>query len=198
MILLLALTFGLLASLTRAWVGGRRLTPPDLRLTWLTLVAFVPQWFVFYLPATRELLADQLVVVGLVSSQALLLVFVWFNRRQPGFWVLGLGLALNLLVIVLNGGLMPISPEMAARLMPAAPLDPWQVGSRLGVTKDIILPVPETRLWWLSDRFLLSAWSYRVAFSPGDVFIAGGAFWLLWTLGGAKQAAKQEIIQEAI
>jgi hypothetical protein len=179
-ILLLAVVAGLLAGQVRAWRGRRRLMPPSLRLVWLVLLAFSPQWFAFYLPATRRLIPDGLAAVALVSSQALLLVFAWFNRDRPGFWALGLGLALNLLVIALNGGLMPISPETVARLAPKALPEAWQVGSRLGISKDVILPVAATRLWWLSDRFLLPAWfPYRVAFSLGDVFIASGAFWLL-------------------
>ena len=184
MILLLAIAAGLLAGLARAWHGGRRLMSPDLRLVWLVPVAFVPQCLAFYLPATRKLISDDLAAAILVSSQALLLVFAWFNRGQAGFWALGLGLALNLLVIVLNGGLMPISPETLSRLVPDAPPGAWQVGRRLGSGKDVVLPIVVTRLWCLGDRFLLPTWfPYRTAFSLGDVFIAGGAFWFLWMLG---------------
>ena len=64
------------------------------------------------------MISEDLAAAILVSSQVLLLVFAWFNRDQPGLWALDLGLALNLLVIVLNGGLMPISPETVARLAP--------------------------------------------------------------------------------
>ena len=183
MILLLAVVAGLLAGLARAWQGGRRLASPNLCLVWLVPLAFLPQWLAFYLPATCKLIPDYLAATVLVGSQALLLVFAWLNRSQPGFWALGLGLALNLLVIALNGGLMPISPETVARLVPDAPPDAWQIGQRLGSGKDVILPIAATRLWWLGDRFLLPAWfPYQVAFSLGDAFIAGGAFWLLWML----------------
>jgi hypothetical protein len=184
-ILLLAVAAGLLAGGVRARVGGRRLTSPHLRLAWMVPLAFLPQWLAFRLPATRELISDDLAAVALVSSQVLLLVFAWFNRAQPGIWTLGLGLALNLLVIVLNGGLMPISPRTVAYLVPEAPPNAWQIGGRLGTGKDVVLPIAATRLWWLSDWFRLpSRIPYRVAFSLGDVFVAVGAFRLLWTMGG--------------
>ncbi len=183
MVLLVAVVAGLLAGLARARYGRRPLQVPDLRLVWLALVAFVPQLVAFYLPASSRLPADSLAALALVGSQVALLIFAWLNRKQPGFWALALGLALNLLVIGLNGGLMPISPETASQLMPDASPDMWQAGHRLG--KDIVLPAAATRLEWLADRFLLPSWlPYRVAFSLGDVFIALGAFWLLWAMGG--------------
>jgi hypothetical protein len=183
MILLVAVVAGLLAGLARARHGRRSVRVPDLRLVWLALAAFLPQMVAFYLPGNGRLPADSLAAAALVASQAALLVFAWLNRSRPGFWALGLGLALNLLVIALNGGLMPISPETAGRLMPGAAPGMLQVGHRLG--KDIVLPAAATRLEWLADRFLLPPWlPYRVAFSLGDVLIALGAFWLLWTMGG--------------
>lgn len=191
MILLLAVVAGLLFGLARAWYGGRPLRSPDLRTAWLVPIAFLPQWLAFYLPETRRLVADNLAAASMVSSQALLLVFAWRNRHQPGFWSLGLGLALNLLVITLNGGLMPISPETTTRLFPGISPDTWEVGDRL--RWNVVLPDAETRLWWLSDRLLTPAWfPYRHALSIGDVLIAGGAFWLLWALGGDKATNIQE------
>jgi hypothetical protein len=186
MILLPAIVAGLLAGLARARHRNEHLKSPDLRLIWLVPIAFLPQWLAFNLPVTRRLTTDSLAAAALVSSQALLLVFAWYNRKQPGFWALGVGLALNLTVITLNGGLMPVSPEVVAELLPDTPVDAWQVGERVGWNS--VLPVTDTRLWWLSDHLLLPAWfPLRKALSIGDVLIAAGAFWYLWALGGPEQ-----------
>ena len=186
MILLLgAALAGLAGGIAWAAIGRRPYQLPDLRWAWLVVVAFIPQYIAFVLPSTRASIATSWIPVVLIGSQALLLIFSIVNIRRPGFWLLGLGLALNLLVILLNGGMMPISPETIQHLYPDAPLGAWQVGQRLGVGKDIVIQAAETRLWFLSDHFSLPDWvSYKVAFSLGDVLISAGAFWLLLTFGG--------------
>jgi hypothetical protein len=184
MILLYAIAAGLLAGLARAWITRRGLHFPEIRFFWVAPAAFLPQYLAFQFPATRRILDDDLAALILVGTQLILVGFVWVNRGLPGFWFLGLGLALNLLVIALNGGFMPISPEMVFRLAPEASPGSWQVGERLGSTKDIVLPAAGTHLEWLSDRFLLNWGSTtdRVAFSLGDVMIAFGAFWFFLNL----------------
>ena len=185
MILAAAVAVGLVAGLIRAWIGKRSYRVIDLRFPGLVLIAFIPQWFAFYQSRMGVGFPNEWSPALLVVTQLLLLIFAWFNRKQPGFWILGTGLFLNLLVIGFNGGLMPISPETVRKIYPDAPDSSWQIGRRLGNGKDIVLPVSETRLWFLSDMLLLPDWlHYRVAFSLGDVLIAFGAFWLLWTLGG--------------
>lgn len=185
MILLIALVAGLTAGWLRAWRNKRAFQAIHLRYGWLVILAFIPQLVAFQWKVTSSSFPDAWAPVALVSSQVILLVFVWFNRRDPRVWVLGFGLLLNFLVIVLNGGLMPISPETVQKLIPNAPSGSWHIGEQLGTGKDIVLPSLSTRLWYLSDRFLLPAWlHYQVAFSLGDLFIAIGAFWLLWSLGG--------------
>jgi len=192
MILAAAVLIGLAAGVSRAAFKQRPYRVPNLRLPVLVFAAFLPQFLAFYLSRTDLPnlggFGDAAPII-LVSTQLLLLVFVFYNRKQPGFWLLGLGLALNLMVILLNGGYMPISPETVRKIFPAAPDSAWQIGRRLGNGKDIVLPVEETRLWFLSDRFLFpDDWNLYVAFSFGDILIALGAFWLLWSLGGPSNA----------
>ena len=188
MILLVGVFAGLAAGLLRSWYAGSQYHIPELRLVWMVLLAFVLQWLAFQLPATRRFFPDNVAALALVSSQVLLLIFVWANHKQSAFWVLGLGLILNLAVIAFNGGLMPISPETLTRLVPSVPPKSWVVGSRSTSGKDVILLAADTRLWWLSDRLILPSWiPYMVAFSIGDVFIAMGAFWLFWSFGAASR-----------
>jgi hypothetical protein len=184
LILITALLAGLAAGLLIARWQKSSWTIPRLRASWLVIMAFLPQFFMFYLPATRTLIPDGWVASGLAASQILLLVFCWLNRQIAGVWVLAFGLVLNLLVIATNGGFMPISPQTASHLIPETLLQTLQVGRRFGYGKDILLLPEKTNLVWLSDRYLTPAWVLRpVAFSLGDILISAGAFWILATQG---------------
>jgi len=179
MILLSALALGLLIGLgIRRW-NNQPYPIPELESLWLAMVAFVPQFFLAYLPATHSLLPNWIASALLSMSLLLFLVFVWRNRRLPGMPVLLAGLLLNLIVILANGGWMPISPQTASQLIDKNVLQIISLGSRFG-QKDILLLPQSTNFEFLADRFLLRAWSsYQTAFSAGDVLIAIGAFWLL-------------------
>jgi hypothetical protein len=116
---------------------------------------------------------------------AILVIFVWYNRRLQGFWLLGLGLLLNLAVIAANGGLMPISPE--TRTTVVGEQAGSTAGSRPDGSKGVVLPVEETRLEWLADRHTVPDWlPIQFAYSLGDLFLVAGAFWTLWA-GGAQR-----------
>jgi hypothetical protein len=156
-------------------------TLPKLRLRRLIFLAFIPQTLLFILPATRPSFPVALAALTLVISQIMLLTFAWANRRLSGMWLMGLGLVLNFLVIVANGGLMPISPETVQIIAPQAVPGSWAIGQRLGYTKDIVLPLAQTHLWPLSDCLTLPTWiPYRLAFSIGDILIICGVGWTLW------------------
>jgi hypothetical protein len=192
MILLLAVVIGLIAGLTRAWVKKREYRYDGLRYSWLVLVAFIPQILVFFIPSISRSVSDSLAAVVLVSSQALLLLFAIFNIKLTSFWPIFTGFLANFLVISLNGGLMPISPETIKKMTTTLPNFTFQLGSRLGTGKDIVLNEAATRLAFLSDRFVVDAKIFIVAFSAGDILISLGVIWLLWSLGGPNESKTVE------
>jgi len=187
MILVLAIAAGWLTGLVRSWIVRKPYRVPELSRTWLVLVAVAPQLLIFQIPYTAGWFSDTWASAVLVISQLLLLGFVWFNRDLVGFRILGLGLILNLLVIILNGSLMPLAPETAQALYPEVSPSVWQIGSRPGMSKNILLLYEDTRLAFLSDSILLPAWfPWTRALSPGDLLIVLGVFWLLAVESPAK------------
>jgi hypothetical protein len=186
MILALAVVLGVCASLARHRSRApAQIAAIQLRWAWLALLALVLQWPLLRAPAgpTRALAVQQ--ALFLLSHLALL-IFVWRNRRQPGFLVVGLGVACNLLVILVNGGFMPITPETLARINPGSSPEWWPIGSHYGHSKDIILGQGATRLWFLSDVLVLPPpFPWPTAFSLGDLLIAAGIVLLLQGPGTA-------------
>lgn len=96
--------------------------------------------------------------------------FLWLNRRYRGLWVLAAGAGLNLLVMLGNGGLMPIAPAVLQAL--GGPHS--HAGVALGMSKDRVLGDGAAHLAVLDDRFLGTVAGLHVAGSLGDVIVAVG------------------------
>lgn len=176
MILLLAALAGLLVALLRGGTA-RGLAFLPMRGRAVVLVAFLMQLPLLYFPAAKGSSHLNFERCLLLFSYLLLLGFFWKNRHVSGFRVLGLGLLLNLTVMMANGGFMPIQPGVLESFGHQHMVAKMESGYRVLHSKDILLTREETRLWILSDVFafdppLLSP----TAFSPGDLLIAAGAF----------------------
>jgi hypothetical protein len=197
MVILVAVIIGITAGLIRCGISKTEYRFYQLNAPVLVLIAFVPQFIAFYIPATRILVTDQLASIALVSSQFLLLLFSLLNLKKLSFSPIIVGFLANFIVIVLNGGWMPISPETINRLVPNAPSTLYILGHRLGYGKDVVLKVSQTVLPFLSDRLVTPQWlNYPVAFSLGDVLISVGVIWLLWSLGSPVKQKEMEQFHE--
>lgn len=193
MILLLALIVGYILGVVRAKWTKRPLRLPNIQRVWIVTLALIPQFVAFYLPFAATTISREIASVALVVSQLGLLIFIWLNRHIRAFYVLGLGLGLNLLVILANGGLMPISPDTIVRLAPDIPRETWVIGERLGRTKDVILPTEQMRLPWLADRFVVPSWYPEpTAFSIGDVVLGFGVVLFFWQASGYRSDRQRD------
>lgn len=149
--------------------GGRleRLAELELRARWTLVAALGTQMMIVYVVpgAPHELLE-----AAHVGSYAFAIGFLWANRRVPGLLIIALGGASNLLVIAVNGGVMPAS---SSALRTAGLEDtPGQFASSIAVGNP--------KLAFLGDVFAVPA-SFPVhnVFSVGDIVIVIGAFVLL-------------------
>jgi len=180
MILALAVVVGLIAGLIRYRGGAlERMAAISLRWAWLVLLALALQWPLLRAPAgLREHSSVQQVLF--LISHLLLLAFVGLNWQSTAVRIVGLGVLCNLIVIVANGGLMPITPETLVQINQGSSLAQWPAGAHYGYSKDIILLRQDTALWLLSDILVLPPpFPWPTAFSLGDLIISGGLILLL-------------------
>ena len=158
-------------------IGGdvRRLSQLRIRHIELLLAAFASKVAVALLGAAHTQLsvtaARPLNVIGAV----LLLAVVWFNRRIPGAILFGVGLTLNLIVILAFGGRMPVllphdaDPNSAVLALLRAGLDPLHVALDHA-----------QGLWFLGDVFAIPGLGgHSSLVSIGDLLMAAGVAWLI-------------------
>jgi hypothetical protein len=98
-----------------------------------------------------------------------IIVIAWVNRREPGIAMLGVGLLLNFVVILANGG-MPVFIEAVQAVKATAASIPITAGDFIHV-----LGTAATRLPWLADVVPLPGPSWiRAVVSPGDLLLFAG------------------------
>jgi hypothetical protein len=116
--------------------------------------------------------------VAHVASYLLAGYFLWVNRSIPGLVILGVGWAMNALVIAVNGGIMPAAKHLAGAGSRGAPVAGEFLNSQA---------LSAAKLAFLGDNFSLPrSWPLHNVFSLGDIFIAIGAFvavnWICGTI----------------
>jgi uncharacterized protein DUF5317 len=148
--------------------GGKLGNLSSLRFRWpyFVLGVLLVKEVVLLTPLSR---IDGVQLVYAASLAALVGWTIWHINLLPGVWLVSVGTALNLLVVLANGGRMPVSPELAARGSHAL-VDRGFIGQ-------YVLMGPHTNLSWLADWLALPGPIGAVlpeAYSPGDFVAALG------------------------
>jgi hypothetical protein len=91
----------------------QRLGRIHLHALWLLFLALAIQIALEFVEFPEERI-DDLGLAILLGSYALILAFCFLNRRTSGMWIVGVGIALNVLAIGLNGG-MPTKDDVEER-----------------------------------------------------------------------------------
>lgn len=180
MILLAAILLSVAVGLVR---GGRLAGLSQVPFRWSTLAvaAFAVQaLFIYQRPAQPVIGGWGWQELALSAAHLLLLVVAWANRRLTGVPWIGVGLLLNWVAMLANGGWMPITPDALVGAGHGNLAPSLAAGTRVYSSKNIILPRDQTRLWLLSDVFVLAApFPIPSVISVGDALIAVGAFALV-------------------
>jgi len=180
MLLIALFGMGLLAGLVR---GGslRNLATLRVRCAWLPLLAFGLQaCFVVFgrepasIPTWVRIFVLLVTCVGLIG-------FLLLNLHLPGSRLLLAGAALNVIVMLANGGFMPVTPQALERSGHSGYIVAQGGDQFVRRSKDIVIEKEDTRLWFLSDVFGIPApLPFSSNFSPGDLLIGLGAAWLTY------------------
>ena len=178
MIILYFAVISIIVALVR---GGKikRLGELQIRQIWLI---YIPPTIIASFVIARKLGYGDLVHATSgwlhLFSYCTLFIFVGLNRRLTGVWLLAAGLSLNMLVLVANHGLMPVSYNAAqlARMSPKA----LRIFRGDTMSRHVLLS-EKTRLSFLSDVIAVPSPPFPSGevISPGDVVLAFGVFILI-------------------
>ena len=163
-------------SLLGLALGGSLRSLAEIRLRWWPLAVIGLAFQLAPVP-TLEGSADHWIGVGLlIASYVALLAFVIVNIRLPGFALISVGFALNVLVISLNGG-MPVSKQALSEAYgPGSGTVLTELRASGGAKHH--LERPDDVLLPLTDVIALGA-PVHLVMSVGDVLFFLGVTWVI-------------------
>ncbi|MCG8403031.1 MAG: DUF5317 domain-containing protein [Firmicutes bacterium] len=148
---------------------------------WLVLVAVVLK--IISISGLHDLLGLPEAVIPFLRVLSLLMAvfFVLLNFSWRGFPLVGLGLLSNTLVILLNGGNMPVKEVYTHLAFTGPELDKLKDGLPVD---SFILVSSDTKLSFLGDVLLMPQWvPLTKLFSIGDVIVTlGGIIFITYYL----------------
>jgi hypothetical protein len=169
------IVIGLIIGFIRAGLfnGLLALTKIQIRGGLIFPILLVLQLLIYYLHKDSGFLASingYLFMVFYVIG----LIVLWLNRNEKGFWFILVGVFLNFLVMLVNGGKMPVSLEAAVSALDPVYAQMLQAGT---VVSKHILMTDSTHFSFLGDIIPLSPpYPRSQVLSIGDIIMNFGIF----------------------
>lgn len=192
MLYIIAVVFGIAAGIL---AGGKMSNIFDIQFkkTWIIIFAFVIQIGAQALHSRGvEFIAENILIITGLAHCILLIVF-WFNRYYLGILVIGAGSILNGVVMMLNGGRMPVSYD----ILKAANLNEAIDALNKGVDIRHTMIDQTTRMTFLADVIHPPGFLnfYMKVVSIGDLVVILGLSLLIFeaVYGKKKKAAKYKV-----
>lgn len=157
-------------------LGGRFGELARLRFRWplVVAIALVTKDAAFVSSLATSPFVGLIYVISLI---ALLAWTVWHWRRIPAIWLVSVGVAMNLMVVIANGGHMTVTRELALRISGKT-----QPIVERGSYGQYMVATADTHLNWLGDWISLPQPIHRFfpqAYSPGDLVMFVGMVLML-------------------
>jgi hypothetical protein len=188
------IAIGLAVGLIRGGIlqSLRGLSQLKLTAGWIFPLLLILQFAIFFLQGRYEALTQYSGYI-FMAVYAVGLVFLFLNRNHTGFKLIITGVFLNFIVMALNGGVMPVSPE-AAKVLGGTFLEDLQNNDI--VYKHAML-MDSTKLPFLGDIIPLTApYPREQVISIGDIIMNIGIFMFLQSIMvTSKQSAKDSLIK---
>ena len=168
----------LLALIVGAAAGGGipRLADLKLRWTWLLLLALLLR-FLAGLTRQTGILADVPVGWAFIAAYGIIFIWLWGNWKVPGLQIAAVGIAANMVAVIINAGQMPIwsAAYDAAGFAPGAIAnDPFHFLLQTDTVADFV-----ARGGLFGDVIPLPVPIIRDVVSIGDILLALGIFWAI-------------------
>jgi hypothetical protein len=163
----------------------------ELRGSWIIVSLFMVQLVLMTLSNRLPVIGNYMYIwINLFTVGFIFMA--WLNRKLPGFYLILLGMALNLLVMLLNGGKMPVSYEAAKLVNP-------ETASLIKQGYKHVLMTEDTPLWFFGDIIpLVDPYPHNIVISLGDVLLNVGGFVFVWTTMFIVRRERKETVNSEV
>lgn len=124
--------------------------------------------------ALRLAPSPELVRVALPLTIAAVPLALWPLRGKVGVWIMFVGLAANLAVILANGGLMPIRQQSVDAAIGPERAQRYHAGDWISGSKDLLVAAGRGRAVSLGDSIVVHVGGGGFVASPGDIVVWAG------------------------